>query len=63
LVAHLECEFDGSSDEGDSFTFADGVVASIQDNQLVGIKAGETYVQKYVAASNNILLYKVIVGQ
>ncbi len=50
-------------DEGDSFTFADGVVVAIQDRKLVGLKTGETYIQKYVAASNNILSYKVIVGQ
>ena len=50
-------------DEGDSFTFADGVVVAIQDQKLVGLKTGETYIQKYVAASNNILSYKVIVGQ
>ena len=49
--------------EGDSFTFADGVVVAIENNQLVGLKAGQTYVQKYVAASNSVLSYKVIVGQ
>lgn len=49
--------------EGDSFTFVDGVVVAIENNQLVGLKAGQTYVQKYVAASNSVLSYKVIVGQ
>lgn len=53
--APLTCE------GGDSFIFADGVVAAIQDNQLYGLKAGTTYVQKSIAASNTILSYKVMV--
>ena len=51
----LTCE------DGDSFVFADGVIAAIQDNKLVGLSAGETYIQKRIAASNTILSYKVIV--
>lgn len=51
----LTCE------EGDSFIFADGVRATIQDNKLVGLSAGETYIQKYIAASKQIVSYKVIV--
>jgi len=51
----LTCE------DGDSFVFADGVIAAIQDNKLVGLTAGETYIQKRIAASNTILSYKVIV--
>ena len=54
--APLTCE------GGDSFIFADSVVAAIQNNQLYGLKAGTTYVQKFIAASNTILSYKVIVG-
>ena len=46
---------------GDSFVFADGVTAAIQDNKLVGISTGETYIQKRIAASNAIFSYKVIV--
>lgn len=51
----LTCE------DGDSFVFADGVTAAIQDNKLVGLAAGVTYVQKFVAASNTILSYKLMV--
>jgi len=47
--------------EGDSFVFADGVRATIQDNKLVGLISGETYIQKYIAASKQILSYKLIV--
>ena len=47
--------------EGDSFIFADGVRATIQDNKLVGLSAGETYIQKYIAASKSIVSYKLIV--
>lgn len=47
--------------EGDSFVFADGVRATIKDNKLVGQSAGETYIQKYIAATNRIVSYKLIV--
>lgn len=50
-----------SCEDGDSFVFADSVTAAIKDNKLVGIAAGETYVQKRIAANNTILSYKVIV--
>ena len=48
-------------EEGESFVFADGVIVSIQDNKLVGLTVGETYIQKHIAASNAILSYRVIV--
>lgn len=51
----LACE------DGESFVFADGVTAAIQDNKLVGLTPGVTYVQKRVAASNAIFSYKVTV--
>ena len=51
----LTCE------DGDSFVFADGVIVAIQDNKLVGLATGVAYIQKYVAASNAIFSYKVIV--
>lgn len=51
----LACE------DGDSFVFADGVTAAIHDNKLVGLAVGVTYVQKYVAGSDAIFSYKVIV--
>ena len=47
--------------EGDSFIFAYGVRATIQDNKLVGLMPGETYIQKYIADSKRIVSYKVIV--
>ena len=47
--------------EGDSFLFADGVKVAIQDGNLVGLSAGETYIQKLIAPTNTILSYKVIV--
>jgi len=53
--APLTCE------GGDTFIFADGVVATIQNNQLIGLFAGTTYIQKHIAANNTIVSYKVIV--
>jgi hypothetical protein len=47
--------------EGDSFTFADGVKVAIQDNNLIGLMPGETYIQKYIATRKQIVSYKVIV--
>ena len=51
----LTCE------EGNSFVFADGVRAAIQDNKLVGLSVGETYIQKDIAVSSRIVSYKLIV--
>lgn len=48
-------------DDGDSFVFADGVTIAIQDNKLVGLAAGVTYIQKYIAGSDAVFSYKVIV--
>ena len=48
---------------GDSFVFADGVTVAIQDNRLVGLAAGVTYIQKYIAGSDAIFSYKVMVEQ
>lgn len=50
-------------EEGESFVFADGVIASIKDNRLVGLAAGVTYVQKYIASCDAIFSYKVMVEQ
>lgn len=50
----LECE------NGNSFVFADGVVARITGNKLVGLSKGTTYVQKKIS-NTNILSYKVVV--
>lgn len=50
-----------SCGEGDSFVFADGVIAAIEDNKLKGVAEGSTYIQKYDAATKKILSYKVVV--
>ena len=46
-------------DSGDSFVFADGVIASISDGKLKGVTKGTTYIQKYIAASNCIVSHRV----
>lgn len=56
VSGELTCE-----EEGDTFIFADGVIAAIQNNKLVGLATGMTYIQKRIAASNLINSYKVIV--
>lgn len=58
---HLQVNETLPCEEGDSFVFADGVRATIQDNKLVGLMPGETYIQKYIADSKRIVSYKVIV--
>lgn len=50
-----------SCEDGDSFVFADSVTTAIQDNKLVGVAAGETYIQKHIDSINAIFSYKVIV--
>ena len=50
-----------SCEDGDTFVFADGVTVAIQDNKLVGLSAGVTYIQKHIASINSIYSYKVIV--
>lgn len=60
IYLHLE-EERLAGDDGISFVFADGVIASIIDGKLKGMAIGTTYIQKYVAKSNLILSYKVIV--
>ncbi len=51
----LHCQGD------DRFVFADGVTASIANNTLQGLSKGTTYIEKYIAAKNAIVSYKVIV--
>ena len=46
---------------GDSFVFADGVVARITEEGLQGVSMGTTYVQLYIAESNCIIAYKLVV--
>lgn len=47
--------------EGDSFVFADGVVASISDDKLIGVEKGSSYILKYFTATNTIVAFRVIV--
>lgn len=59
---HLQVNGMLSCEDGDSFVFADGVTVSIlNNNKLVGLSAGVTYIQKYIASINSISSYKVIV--
>ena len=61
-VLHLQ--FGGEPivcEEGDSFVFADGVIADIKDGGLKGLSSGITYVQKYIRDSDSIVAYKVVV--
>ena len=51
----LACE------NGDSFVFADGVVARIAEGKLQGVAKGTTYVQKHIAETDCIVAYKVLV--
>ena len=58
---HLRVNGMLTCEDGDSFVFADGVTVAIQDNRLVGLAAGVTYVQKRIVANNTICSYKVVV--
>lgn len=60
-ILHLQLNGTLACEDSDSFVFADGVTATIQDNRLVGLAAGVTYVQKYIAGSDAIFSYKVMV--
>lgn len=60
IYLHLGEEYQ-SGGETDSFIFADGVTATINESKLKGVKIGTTYAQKYDSESNLILSYKVVV--
>ena len=47
--------------EGESFVFADGMVARIEGRRLYGVAKGTTYVLKQSGEANLIYAYKVIV--
>ena len=47
--------------EGGSFVFADSIIATINNDKLYGVAKGTTYIQKYLAATNGIVSYRVIV--
>lgn len=47
--------------DGDFFVFADGVTATIENNKLIGLSIGTTYVEKFSAETGLIYAYKVIV--
>lgn len=46
---------------GNKFVFADGVIVCITEEGLQGVSMGTTYVQLYIAESNCIIAYKVVV--
>lgn len=48
-------------DDDDEYVFADNVVACIMGNSLIAIATGETYIQKKIGKTNNIVAYKVVV--
>ena len=48
-------------ENGDSFVFADGVVARIAEGKLQGVAKGTTYVQKRIAETDCIVAYKVLI--
>jgi len=58
---HLQANGTLACDGDDAFVFVDGVMAAIQDNKLVGLVAGVTYIQKRIANSNTIVSYKVVI--
>ena len=61
-VLHLQAGGEPlACENGDSFVFADGVVARIADGGLQGIAKGTTYVQKRIAETDCIVAYKVVV--
>ncbi len=45
--------------DDESYVFADGVIARIEENRLVGVSPGTTYILKSVA--NRIYAYCVII--
>lgn len=47
--------------DGDSYIFADSMTVRITDNKLQGVAEGVTYIQKYIAAKDVIVAYKVVV--
>ncbi len=44
-----------------SFVFADGCVVKIENNDLVGVVPGTTYIQKYIAEQDVVIAFKVVV--
>ena len=61
-VLHLQVGSEPlACENGDSYVFADGVVACIADGGLQGVAKGTTYVQKHIAETKCIVAYKVIV--
>ena len=48
-------------ENGDSFVFADGIYVRIVQGGLQGVTKGTTYVQKYIAETNQKIAYKVVV--
>lgn len=61
-VLHLQAGGEPlTCENGDSFVFADGVVARIADGGLQGVAKGKTYVQKQIAELDCIVAYEVLI--
>ena len=61
-VLHLQVDSEPlACENGNSFVFADGVVARIVEGKLQGVAKGMTYVQKHISETNCIVAYKVAV--
>ena len=61
-VLHLQAGGEPlACENGDSFVFADGVVARIAEGKLQGVTKGTTYVQKRIAETDCIVAYKVLI--
>ena len=61
-VLHLQVDGEPlACENGDSFVFADGIVARVVKGELRGIAKGTTYVQKRIAKTDCIVAYKVLI--
>lgn len=60
-VIHLQAGESVSCAEGESFVFAEGVIATIINGRLVGITKGTTYIQKHIYTINKTVSYMVLV--
>jgi hypothetical protein len=58
---HMRLNESLSCEDGNSWVFADDVVARISGNNIVAFAKGTTYVQKLINATNMIVSYKVII--
>lgn len=63
-VLHLQVGSEPlACENGDSFVFADGIIANIVNGRLQAVSVGTTYILKYYAETKLIMAYKVIVEE